>query len=216
MIYYTLFTVLLFGCAINTNKSNNEKIDYDSMVDLLENTKEDSLKYEYYKNEIITQFPASEKTFELANAEFYDKVYPIWRNDSLKIEVITDLIKKYPQTNWRRTMYQYLTYSLDNLKRTNILLDVLEQFRLAFPQDYKPFSQSARYLNRNDIDPKQVLEFARQSHLKSFEYPELDHFPPMEWELERRSAPVKTDRTPLFGPFSMLVIFIYESRSKFE
>jgi len=24
------------------------------------------------------------------------------------------------------------------------------------------------------------------------------------------------DRTPLFGPFSMLVIFIYESRSKFE
>ena len=36
VIYYTLIAILLFGCAINTNKSINEKDDYDSMVDLLE------------------------------------------------------------------------------------------------------------------------------------------------------------------------------------
>ena len=192
VIYYMSIAIILFGCAINTNKSMNEKNDYDSIVDLMETTKEDSVKYEQLKLEVITRFPSSEKTFELANEEFYDKVYPIWRNDSLKVEVISKLIRKYPQTNWRRTMYQYLTYSLDNLKRTDKLMNVLEKFRLAFPQDYKPFSQSARYLNRNDIEPEKALEFARQSHAMSFKYPKLDHFPPMEWELEKRSAPVKT------------------------
>jgi tetratricopeptide (TPR) repeat protein len=192
VIYYTLLAILFFGCAINTNKGITEKNDYDSMIDLLENTKEDSLKYKYYKKEIIAQFPASEKTFELANEEFFDKVYPIWRNDSLKVEVISKLIRKYPQTNWRRTMYQYLTYSLNNIGRIEELREILQEFRSAFPQDYKPFSQSARYLNRNDIEPKQALEFARQAHEISFDYPELDHFPPMEWRLEERSATVKT------------------------
>jgi tetratricopeptide (TPR) repeat protein len=192
VIYYILLAILLFGCAINTNKSINEKNVYDSLVNFLETTKKDSLKYEYCKNEIITRFPSSEKTYELANEEFYDKVYPIWRNDSSKVEVISKLIRKYPQTSWRRTMYQYLTYSLDNLGRIEELKEILQEFREAFPQDYKPFSQSARYMNRNDIEPKQALEFARQAHTMSFNYPKLDYFPPMEWKLEERSAPVKT------------------------
>ena len=192
VIYYAILAILLFGCAINTNKSINEKNDYDSLVDLMENSKEDSMNYEFYKNEISTQFPASEKTFELANEEFYDKVYPIWRNDSLKVEVISKLIRKYPQTSWRRTMYQYLTYSLNNIGRIEELKEILQEFRSAFPQDYKPLSQSARYLNRNDIEPKQALEFARQAHAMSFNYPKLDHFPPMEWELEVRTASVNT------------------------
>ena len=189
---YLLIFVIVFSCAISTNRGITEKNDYDSMVGFLESSKEDSLKYEFYKNEIITHFPSSEKTFELANEEFYEKVYPIWRNDSLKINVISKLIQKYPQTNWRRTMYQYLTYSLNNMSRIEELKEILQEFRLAFPQDYKSFSQSARYLNRNDIEPKKALEFARQAHAMSSDYPELDHFPPMEWELEERAVSVNT------------------------
>ena len=182
---YLLIFVIVFSCAISTNRGITEKNDYDSMVGFLESSKEDSLKYEFYKNEIITHFPSSEKTFELANEEFYEKVYPIWLNDSLKINVISKLIQKYPQTNWRRTMYQYLTYSLNNMSRIEELKEILQEFRLAFPQ-------SARYLNRNDIEPKKALEFARQAHAMSSDYPELDHFPPMEWELEERAVSVNT------------------------
>ncbi len=192
VIYYTLLAILLFGCAINTNEGITEKNDYDSMVDLLEKSQEDSVKYQQLNLEVITRFPSSEKTFELANEEFYDKVYPIWRNDSLKVEVINKLIRKYPQTSWRRTMYQYLTYSLNNIGRIEELKGILQEFREAFPQDYKSFSQSARYLNRNDIEPEKALEFARQAYEMSFDYRKLDHFLPMEWELEERSAPVKT------------------------
>ena len=187
---FILVLFILTGCSLNMQ--NTDKHSYNDLVDLLENSQEDSVKYEFYKNEIIAQFSASEKTFELANEEFYDKVYPIWQNDSLKVVVITELIRRYPQTNWRRTMYQYLTYSLHNLGRIEELMNMLEKFRSAFPQDYKPFSQSARYLNRNNIEPKQALEFARQAQAMSFNYPELDHFPPMEWELEKRAAPVNT------------------------
>ncbi len=188
MMKYWLLIILVFFVV----ECNAEITDYSEMVELLENSKEDSIKYEQLKTEIITRFPASEKTFELANEEFYDKVYPIWRNDSLKVEVIFELIKKYPQTNWRRTMYQYLTYSLENLKRTDELLQVLEDFRTSFPDDYKPYSQSARYLNKNDIELKKAIEFAQRAHKMSYDYPKLDFYPEKEWNLEKRSAPVNT------------------------
>ncbi|MCK4654164.1 MAG: VCBS repeat-containing protein, partial [Candidatus Cloacimonetes bacterium] len=191
MKYFTLFFLLIcLGCS--ANKTAQQKIGYDDLLILLVNSKEDSIKCEQLKTEIIARFPASEKTFELANKEFYDKVYPIWRNDSLKVEVISELIEKYSQSNWRRTMYQYLTYSLDNLKRTDELLQVLKDFRSSFPDDYKPYSQSARYLNKNDIKLEKAIELAQKAHEMSNGYPQLDFYPEKEWNLEKRSAPVNT------------------------
>ncbi|MDA3813152.1 MAG: FG-GAP-like repeat-containing protein, partial [Candidatus Cloacimonetes bacterium] len=166
--------------------------DYDEMIGKLENSKEDTLKYENIKGALCFYYPESEKVYEFANEEFYEKMYPIWRNDSLKIIEINKLLDKYPLTNWRRTMYQYLTYSLHNLDREIPLVLVLNAFREAFPNDYKPFSQSAKYYNELDIDLQKALEFAQKAHAMSFAYPKVDFFPNEEWMLEKRSAPVKT------------------------
>jgi len=193
-VFILLCIILVIGCALisHDNLKNLSEYNYDDLVALYESTTEDSIKLEKIKDEIITRFPASEQTYDFANEEFYDKVYPIWRNDSLKVKVISDLINKYQQSIWRRTMYQYLTYSLSNLEKTDTLIQVLEDFRDAFPNDYKPFSQSARYLSKNDLDLQQALEFAQKAHQMSFDYPRLDFYPIMQWELEERSAPVNT------------------------
>ena len=158
---------------------------------LLENH-QDSLRAEKIKNTIIEKFPESEQTYNLANSEFYDKVYPIWRNDSLKIEVISELLLKYPKTNWRRTMYLYLLYSLQNEEKINDLKNVLSEFRNAFPDDYLPYVRSASYLFKNKTDSTLALELARKGFSISFDYPTLDYFPPMEWDLEKRAASVNS------------------------
>ncbi|MCK5050925.1 MAG: VCBS repeat-containing protein [Candidatus Cloacimonetes bacterium] len=180
--------------------------DYDEMIEKLENYKEDTLRYENVKGALCFYYPESKEVYEFANEEFYEKMYPIWRNDSLKVIELNKLLEKYPKTNWRRTMYQYLTYSLHNLNRRIPLVLVLDAFRSAFPNDYKPFSQSARYYNELGNDPLETLEFAIKAHSMSYDYPKVEFFPGGEWLLEKRSAPVNT---------AALLAKIYFKQSKY-
>ncbi|MEA2096034.1 MAG: FG-GAP-like repeat-containing protein [Candidatus Cloacimonadota bacterium] len=191
MKYWFSILIILF-IIFSTFELRAEIPDYDEMIEKLESYKEDTLRYENVKGALCFYYPESEKVYEFANEEFYDKMYPIWRNDSLKVIEINKLLEKYPKTNWRRTMYQYLTYSLHNLNRKIPLVLVLVAFREAFPNDYKPFSQSARYYNELDNDPHKTLEFAIKAHAMSYNYPKMEFFPDEEWLLEKRSAPVKT------------------------
>jgi len=158
---------------------------------LLENHA-DSMEAEKVKKTIIENFPASEQTYNLANTEFYNKVYPVWRNDSLKIEIISELLLKYPKTNWRRTMYLYLLFSLHKREEIEILKNTLTDFRESFPRDYLPFVQSANYLFKCKTDSIPALEFARKGLSLSYDYSKLDYYPLLEWDLEKRSASVKS------------------------
>ena len=189
-IIFTLFALIL-SCSVN----KTIQPDYTELVGVLENEAADSLQIQTAKEQLIKRYAASEKVYELAASEFYDRIYPVWKNDSLKVEIIQELLLKYSQTNWRRTMYQYLTYSLWNLKQEEQLVKVLEDFRLAFPQDYLPFAQTARYYNLMDYEPNAAELFGKKAYQISHDYPKLDYYPPLEWELEERFASVKTAST---------------------
>jgi len=89
-------------------------------------------------------------------------------------------------------MYLYLLYSLHNEEEIDGLKDALANFRDAFPDDYLPYVRSASYLFKNKIDSTLALELARKGFSLSFDYPKLDYFPPMEWDLEKRAASVNS------------------------
>jgi len=202
------FSILFFVLiSYSTIECRTEVPDYGEMIEKLELAKDDTLRYENIKGALCFYHPESEKVYEFANEEFYEKLYPIWRNDSLKVTQINKLLEKYPETNWRRTMYQYLAYSLHNLDRKIPLFLVLDAFRKAFPNDYKPFSQSAKYFNKLNTDSDNTLQFAIKAHQMSFKYPKMDFFPNEEWLLEKRSAPVKT---------AALLAEIYFKQGKFQ
>lgn len=183
--------IFFIGCSLNNSQEPQHK-SYKELVDLLETEDLDSLFLADSKAELIKYYPGSEKVYELANTEFYDRIYSIWQNDSLKVEVISELLKKYPETNWRRTMYQYLAYSLHNLKRKEEMQKKLGDFRVAFPDDYLPFELTAIYYNNNNIQLEIAELFAEKALILTKHYPALDYFPPLEWELEERFAPIKT------------------------
>jgi len=159
---------------------------------LLIRSGEDSIRAEEIAVEIRRDYPASRQTWHLAEAEFYDKVYPVWDNDSLKIEIIGDLIAKYPRSGWRRVMYPYLTYSLDKEDRLDELKQTLHYFRKAFVNGYLSWYQSAYYYEKNDLDLNKALEFAEKSYSRTRDYPYVDFYPTKQWQLEKRGALVKT------------------------
>jgi tetratricopeptide (TPR) repeat protein len=187
-----LFLVLIVGCSLNVSNDQPQHKSYLELIELLADDVLDSLSYQEVTAELVKYYPKSEKTFELANAEFYDRMYPIWQNDSLKVEVISELIQKYSETNWRRTMYLYLAYSLNNLKQIDQLTEILGNFRVAFPTDYLPFQLTARYYSANEIELETAELFAEKSYQISKHYSKLESYPPMEWELEERYATIKT------------------------
>ncbi|MCK4981060.1 MAG: hypothetical protein KAS62_11740, partial [Candidatus Delongbacteria bacterium] len=147
------------------------------------------------KKKILIDFPASKFTFELASSEFYTRLRSIWTNDSAKVEVITELIDKYPETNWRKTMYQYLASSLSKLNKKAQLTTALINFRDAFPNDYRPYTVFADYMYQDKIDTLSALEHAQKGYELSKDYPQLEHFPEMEWNLEKRTACIKAAST---------------------
>jgi tetratricopeptide (TPR) repeat protein len=144
------------------------------------------------KEKIVTEFPASRACYNLANSEFYEKIYPVWNDDYEKIIIIEDLLLKYHSTSWRRTMYQYLCYSLANIGDKEMLLEYLQDWRNSFPQDYLPWFVSAANYQLMEEDINSTIDFAREAYLQSFAPIKPEFYPEEEWLLEKRAAKVKT------------------------
>jgi tetratricopeptide (TPR) repeat protein len=181
--------ILLLSCSSKIIKSSSEsQVLYVSYEKFL--SEKDTVNAEKLRNEIISRFPRSKETFDFASAEFYERLYPVWTNDTIKVSIIKELLIKYPETNWRRTMYQYLLVSLSNLKNIDLLDKYLDEFCLAFSEDYIPFTTSARYHYIDCKDTVKALNCALQGLENSRNYPKLDYFSPMEWDLEKRSSKI--------------------------
>ncbi|MCF7919847.1 MAG: CRTAC1 family protein [Candidatus Cloacimonetes bacterium] len=137
---------------------------------------------------IVRLFPASEETFKIARDDFYDQIYPYWEDDHEKILIIENLLEKYPASNWRRTMYQYLCYSLYNIKDFELMLFYLEEWRDAFPEDYLPWYTAARFTKDTQADS--TLYFAEKAYHLSLAPKKVTYYPEEEWQLEKRSAKI--------------------------
>ena len=155
----------------------------------------DSSEINPFKNEIIRDFPASKACYEFANQEFYDAIYPVWSDDHEKIIIIEELLLKYPSTPWRRTMYQYLCYSLANAGDSEMLKEYLSDWRNAFPWDYLPWYVSAANYQLMEEDTRLTLEFAQRAYDLSLKTQKPQFYPHEEWLLEKRSAKILTAYT---------------------
>ncbi|MDY6915805.1 MAG: hypothetical protein SVM86_05790, partial [Candidatus Cloacimonadota bacterium] len=79
-----LLLLLLFFIALHAQS-------YEEYEILWQQTESESEAAEKLKKEIIEKFPASKLSFQLCRADFYEQLYPVWQNDSLKVTIITNL-----------------------------------------------------------------------------------------------------------------------------
>ncbi|MEO0093401.1 MAG: hypothetical protein ABIK67_04015, partial [candidate division WOR-3 bacterium] len=135
-------------------------------------------------------FPESDKGYELIGNNFYDSLYPIWTDDTLKVQFLERFLKRYPKTEWRFTAYQYLLSSLFYLKDYQQLQ--AQANNLLIEDSLNPFAYqlvSALYL-RTGIDTINALQYARRAIELEPKYQKPKNKPIEQWELEK---------PPLFG-----------------
>ncbi len=163
-------------------KSENESdwaVGYDglSLVDTIEAKK--------VGKELCRRFPDSNKGYEIIGNTFYDSLYPIWTNDTIKVEVLERFLINYPKTEWRFTAYQYLLSSLYYLKDYDQLRIKAQVFLME--DSLNPFACQyvAALFLRSEIDTTFAAEFAKKAIDLEPGYQKPKNKPIEQWDLEK-------------------------------
>jgi hypothetical protein len=180
-----IFIILFLIFLVFLNANVYENLSYDEIIEIC---KTDSLHIEEINNAIIKKFPSSEKTWDLAHNEFYDRLYPVWGNARKQIPLLDSLLIKYPSTTFKRTIYLYQLYNLNKIGSEDSLMIILNSYRKDFPKDYQSFYLSGVYSNEDNS----VLESYLKTALKLAKSDWKPKFYPQEqWLLEHRAASKK-------------------------
>ncbi len=147
----------------------------------------DSERVEVIKGSLTAEFPFNKTSYEAVGEEFYDGLYPIWRDDTLKVDYLTDFLEKYPLTEWRFTAYQYLLSSIYRLDDSEKLKEIGET--LIEEDSLNPFTYnyvSYLYLESN-IETETALEHAKRAVELEPSYQKSPNFPEEQWRLEKKA-----------------------------
>lgn len=146
---------------------------------------EDSAVIQAYKDSILRDFPDSPKGYELIGEEFYDGLYPIWGDDSAKVEYLKGFLRAHPATEWRFTAYQWLLSSLHSLKRFDELARVGE--RMVDEDSLNPFGYNylaSLYLEA-DLDTQLARSYAWRAIELEPDCEQPANLPEEQWALKR-------------------------------
>ncbi|MGQ9677760.1 MAG: FG-GAP-like repeat-containing protein [bacterium] len=135
-------------------------------------------------------FPDSALSYELIGEMFYDSLYPVWNNDTLKILVISRFLVRYPKTEWRQTFYFFLLNSLFGIKDTLGLIDITRQMLTDDSLDPFRFRFAAALFNRMKFRPTMAELYARRAIELAPRAKKGKNKPQEQWQL---------DSIPLYG-----------------
>ncbi len=139
------------------------------------------------KETLLQEFPNSKAGYEIIVNDFYEGIYPIWRNDTARVPYCEAFLETYPETEWRFTVYQYLLSSLHRLERYDELLKTGN--RLLREESENPFAyQYLAYLlveEKREFD--RSVKYAKQALALWEDYQKPENLAVAQWELNRKA-----------------------------
>jgi tetratricopeptide (TPR) repeat protein len=164
-------------------RDENRKEAVSTAYELFFMADTDSVAIKPYKETLIEEFPDSETGYSVIGNEFYGGLYPIWRNDTAKVEYLKNFLDSYPETEWRFTVYQYLLSSLYGLKDYDEMIETGE--RLVDEQSQNPFAYSyfAYLLVESQKEIDMAIKYARKAI--ELEPQEPQNLAEEQWELKK-------------------------------
>jgi tetratricopeptide (TPR) repeat protein len=165
----------------SANRENAYSIAYDG----LRIAEADSARIKKLEASIIDSFPRSLKAYEIAGEKFYDGLYPIWNDDTLKIRFLERYLVEYPIDDWSFTAYQYILSSLKRLKDVKGIREYGRKMLAEHSLDPFAHDYLARILLDVEIDTVWALELAEKAVRLEPEFEKPTHKPEEQWELEK-------------------------------
>ncbi|MEO0117936.1 MAG: FG-GAP-like repeat-containing protein [candidate division WOR-3 bacterium] len=132
---------------------------------------------------IIEKYPEGKTGYEIIGNIFYDSLYPIWYNDTLKVEYLKRFLEKFKKSEWRFNAYQFLLFSLYNLKDFNNLISYCEEMAKEMANDARALNFVASLYLRCETLFDKALNYSLKSLklIKDFKKPK--NLPIEQWEL---------------------------------
>ncbi|MEO0097975.1 MAG: FG-GAP-like repeat-containing protein [candidate division WOR-3 bacterium] len=136
--------------------------------------------------EIVKKFPESKTGYLiLVHNLFYDSLYPIWNNDTLKIQYLNRFLERYPKTEWRFTAYQYLLTSLFYLKDYPSLITNMERMLKEDSLNPLAYNFAANLLLRAETLTMRAKEYARKARELAPGFKKFPNLPEEQWQLQK-------------------------------
>ncbi|MCX7837243.1 MAG: FG-GAP-like repeat-containing protein [candidate division WOR-3 bacterium] len=191
--YYSSFKLV----ENNKEELNNLKVRIKNYLDtLLLNPTEKNLSFAYLlaafsdtiylkriRDEILEKYPESKIGYEIIGNIFYDSLYPIWYNDTLKIDYLKRFLERFKKSEWRFNAYQFLLSSFYNLKDLDNLIFYCEEMVKEMEKDVRALNFVASLYLRCETLFDKALNYSLKSLkiVKDFKKPK--HLPIEQWEL---------------------------------
>ncbi|MEO0078813.1 MAG: FG-GAP-like repeat-containing protein, partial [candidate division WOR-3 bacterium] len=135
-------------------------------------------------------FPDSPRGYEVIGSMFYDSLYPVWNNDTVKVSIIRRFLKRFPRTEWRQTFHMFLLSSLFGLKDTAQLRSAAaEMIREDTLDPFRP-RYAAAIFNRLRFEPAMAEHYARLAIRLEPNAKKPENKPQEQWDI---------DYPPLYG-----------------
>ncbi|MBM3314053.1 hypothetical protein FJY70_05635, partial [candidate division WOR-3 bacterium] len=144
----------------------------------------DSTKAVQVAERLTRLFPDSPRGYELIGSMFYDSLYPVWANDTVKIPIIRRFLVRYPRTEWRQTFYNFLLSSLFGLKDTQGLRQAAQEMTADDTLDPFRYRYAAALFNRLKLDRTTTAQYARRAIELEPKAKKPANKPPEQWDLE--------------------------------
>jgi tetratricopeptide (TPR) repeat protein len=163
----------------------------------------DSARSVQVRKSLITEFPNSQKAYDIIGEQFWDGLYPIWNDQSAQISYLLNFIEEQKEPIWRRTAYQWLLNALHGTGCDDSLVAYCKILADEYPDDPFALTSSARWL----YEVKKEIPLAWKYAQKAVELERVvtrpEVFPPEQWKLEKAN---------LFGSSRLILAQTYREQ----
>jgi tetratricopeptide (TPR) repeat protein len=141
---------------------------------------------EPYREALVREFPNTKTAYEVIVNDFYNGIYPIWRDDTARVPYCEAFLEKYPETEWRFTVYQYLLSSLHRLKEYEKLLEMGEALLEEEANDPFAYNYVSYFLVEEERELKSAETYSRKAIALWEDYEKPKNLSEEQWKISRK------------------------------
>ncbi len=147
----------------------------------------DSVAIKPYEDALTGEFPNSETGYNVIGNKFYGGLYPIWRDDTAKVDYLEGFLERYTETEWRLTVYQYLLSSFYKLKNIDRMIQVGEKLLNEEPENPFGYDYLAYLLVESENSIDKAIEYSSRAIELEGQYEKPGNLAGKQWELKKKA-----------------------------
>ncbi|MBD3278273.1 MAG: hypothetical protein GF388_08240, partial [Candidatus Aegiribacteria sp.] len=143
----------------------------------------DSSTFDSLASVLVMEYPGSREASQVIGWEFYDRLYPVWNDDSARIPVLREFLEDWGDRSdlWRSSAHRYILASVLGTADSLQWRDYHDQWAESCPWDPRVYLTGAALLIDRDSSYTEALALAERGIQLIDEGYVQEEMPPEEW-----------------------------------